>query len=150
VRKFCAIQRPTETIAITEVNGTDNPADCGGLPSGNGNADAAWLDDWWAVNSYPWNSALLSWSTNHRFQTQKGKHQQRVNVVYADGHAAPTRPSKLVWGQFFSQFRGNVNWDFSGAPPLRWSMPVSTTQMDSLEMEPPSAIPTPKLPSNGQ
>jgi prepilin-type N-terminal cleavage/methylation domain-containing protein len=50
VRKFSAIRRPTETPAITEVYGSDNPADVGGSV-GYGDADAAWLDEWWAMNS---------------------------------------------------------------------------------------------------
>ena len=136
VRKFCSLQRPTETVAIGEVNGTDNPADCGGVPNGNGNADAAWLDDFWASNCYPFYQDLSGLSTNHRFQSQKGKHQQRVNVIFADGHERPMLPSKLVWGQFFSQFEGNVRWDFDPSPVLPWNTPVGTAQMDAWESEP--------------
>jgi prepilin-type N-terminal cleavage/methylation domain-containing protein/prepilin-type processing-associated H-X9-DG protein len=139
VRKYCTIQRPTETLALAEVNGTVDPADCGGT-GGNGNADAAWLDDWWAVNSYPVNPAPpQAWSTDHRFQSQKGKHQQRVNVMFIDGHATRTRPRQLVWGQFFAQYNGPIQWDFQGAPPLNSKDPVSTAQLDAVEIDPAGA-----------
>jgi prepilin-type processing-associated H-X9-DG protein len=135
-RKSTSIRRPTETVAITEVYGTDDPADVGGSV-GNGNADAAWLDDWWASNSYPLNGTVTGWSTNHRFQSQKGKHNKQVNVIYADGHAGLTLPSRLVWGQFFGKYDGLVTWNFGGGPPLACHRSVSSPRLDASEMEPP-------------
>jgi prepilin-type processing-associated H-X9-DG protein len=128
VRKSTAIRRPTETPALTEVYGSDDPAQIGGV--GSGDADAAWLDEWWALNSYPLSPSPDS-VTNHRFQSQKRKHQQRVNVIYADGHAGLIRPSRLAWGQFFNQFEGAVNWRFLSAPTLLSTAPVSTPALDA-------------------
>jgi hypothetical protein len=40
--KQTSIAKPTETLAMTEVNGTDNPLEIGG-GIGNEKADAAWV-----------------------------------------------------------------------------------------------------------
>jgi hypothetical protein len=45
--KAANIQRPVEVVALTEVNGTDDPKEIGG-GLGNEKADAAWLDGYWA------------------------------------------------------------------------------------------------------
>jgi hypothetical protein len=41
---------------------------------------------------------------NHRLQTAYAKHNKRV--IYVDGHAATSLPSKLTWGQFYGIFDG--------------------------------------------
>jgi prepilin-type N-terminal cleavage/methylation domain-containing protein/prepilin-type processing-associated H-X9-DG protein len=94
--------KPTEMVAITDVSGSNDPADC--YPGGGGNdykGDAAWLDEVWAVASGPGQAVN---SKNHRLQTAYAKHNKRVNVVYVDGHASPALPSSLTWGQFFGVF----------------------------------------------
>src|SRR6266853_1044081 len=50
--KATSVQRPTDVVAVTEVNGTDNPKEIGG-GLGNEKADAAWLDGYWAGGSFP-------------------------------------------------------------------------------------------------
>ncbi len=134
-RKLSTLRKPTETVAQAEVNGTDDPAEAGGN-GGSGASDAAWLDDWWARNSYPLNEQIMGWSTNHRFQSQKGKHNKRVNIIYVDGHAGLSLPSRLVWGQFFSKYDGLVTWNVAGAPPLEWNTPVSIPKLDVWETAP--------------
>jgi prepilin-type processing-associated H-X9-DG protein len=66
---------------------------------------SAWLDAVWAAHSGP--SAPISDGTigNGRLQTAYAKHGGNfVNVLYVDGHSAPSRPSALTWGQFFGVF----------------------------------------------
>jgi prepilin-type processing-associated H-X9-DG protein len=67
----------------------------------------------------------VSTSENCRLQTAYAKHNNRVNVIYVDGHAAPSLPSALTWGQFYGVFTPGV--------PLKTSpsTPVSTVQSDA-------------------
>jgi prepilin-type processing-associated H-X9-DG protein len=134
-RKRSSLRKPTETVALAEVNGTDDPNDCGGV-GGNGNSDAAWLDEWWALNSYPKVTSPVEWGTNHRFQSQRGKHNKRVNIIYADGHANLTRPSKVVWGQFWGQYEGMLNFSW-GDRFCDANTPVSSVPLDNAESAPP-------------
>src|SRR5262249_30667949 len=83
--KSASISKPSEMVALTDAAG-------------------AWLDTFWAANS----GAGTSGTENKRVQTVIAKHNQRVNVIYVDGHSAPTLPSKLTWGQFWGYFDGNA------------------------------------------
>jgi prepilin-type N-terminal cleavage/methylation domain-containing protein len=80
-RKFKSpqVERPTEVVAVTEVNGTDNPKEIGG-GLGNEKADAAWLDGYWANGSFP-DAKAPKGNQNFRFQSQMRKHNERVNTV---------------------------------------------------------------------
>jgi prepilin-type processing-associated H-X9-DG protein len=135
-RRQTWIARPTETVAVTEVGGTSNPAEIGG-GLGNERADAAWLDEYWSQNSYPLNASPRD-GTNHRFQSQHGKHNLRVNTVYVDGHSAGAKPSRMVWGQFYAKYTDRVLLGFS-LSPKPWDTPVSTPQLDAIQV-PPSEI----------
>jgi prepilin-type N-terminal cleavage/methylation domain-containing protein/prepilin-type processing-associated H-X9-DG protein len=130
-RKYSSIQRPTDTVAMTEIGGTSNPKEIGG-GLGNEKADAAWLDGYWSGRSYPLNKSPKGGQgqTNPRFQSQQGKHIQKVNVVYLDGHSAIIRPSKLVWGQFYATYSGKLDLGFT------WDTPVSSPQLDASESPP--------------
>ncbi len=127
-RKQSWIQRPSETIAVTEIGGSSNPTEIGG-GIGNEEADAAWLDHYWAVNSYPRRKTPTD-GTNHRFQAQHGKHNQRVYSVYVDGHAEGAKPSQLIWGQFYAQYEGTVR------VGNNWNDPVGTPEMDKVQIRP--------------
>jgi prepilin-type processing-associated H-X9-DG protein len=120
---------------VTEIGGSIKPSDSGGM--GNAQGDAAWLDDWWQLNSYPNNlSSARTGSpsnTNPRFQSQHGKHNLRVNSVYLDGHSAPVRPSKLIWGQFHAKYFGNVGSSLGGKAVF-WDSPVSTPELDAAQV----------------
>ncbi len=94
--------KPTEMVAITDASGSNDPGEC--YPGGGDNdfkGDAAWLDEVWALLS---GSGAPVDGKNHRLQTAYGKHNKRVNVVYVDGHAAASLPSRLTWGQFYGVF----------------------------------------------
>ncbi len=128
--KDTSVARPVEMIAVTEVNGTDNPAEIGG-GIGNEKADAAWLDGYWAGGSFPEQTAPKG-NQNFRFQSQMKKHNKRVNIVYVDGHSAGSRPSQLVWGQWYGVFSGT---SIPGSNK-RADGPVSNAALDAAEIPP--------------
>src|SRR4029077_4757365 len=84
---------------------------------------AAWFDSFWAGYSGP--TLSVTRSENARLQTAYARHNKRVNVVYVDGHAAPSLPSALTWGQFYGVFTPGVTLKTSP------STPVSSVQSDA-------------------
>jgi prepilin-type processing-associated H-X9-DG protein len=129
--KATSVERPSDVVAVTEVNGTDNPAEIGG-GLGNEKADAAWLDAYWAGGSFP-NATAPKGNQNFRFQSQMKKHNQRVNIVYVDGHAAGTKPRRLIWGQWHGIFSGPTAIPNS---VKHWTDPVSNAALDAAEIPP--------------
>jgi prepilin-type N-terminal cleavage/methylation domain-containing protein len=129
--KTTSVSRPSEVLAVTEVNGTDNPKDIGG-GVGNEKADAAWLDGYWAGGSFP-SATTPKGNQNFRFQSQMKKHLQRVNSIFVDGHAAGSKPSQLVWGQFYGVFDGGV---IPNSNNKRWDTKVSNAALDASEVAP--------------
>ncbi|MBN8248694.1 MAG: type II secretion system protein [Verrucomicrobia bacterium] len=125
-----SVARPTEVVAVTEVNGSDNPAEIGG-GIGNEKADAAWLDGYWANGSFP-DQKSAKGNQNYRFQSQWRKHNQRVNSVYVDGHSGGSKPSQMIWGQFYGVFEGN------SIPNTgkKWNTPVSDGRLDFSDVAP--------------
>jgi len=93
--KSANVQRPSDVVAICDVSGSNDPAQI------NGDADAAWLDTVWAGNSGP---SFGVTGFNGRVQTAYGKHHNRINFIYVDGHAAPAYASQITWGQFWGVF----------------------------------------------
>ena len=128
--KVSDIERTAEVLAVTEVNGTDDPAEIGG-GIGNEKADAAWLDGYWAGGSFPQATAPTG-NQNFRFQSQMRKHQRRMNSVFVDGHAGGSRGSQLIWGQFYNVFSGS---SIAGSTK-RWDGPVSNPALDAAEIKP--------------
>jgi prepilin-type processing-associated H-X9-DG protein len=112
--KASSVSRPSEMVALTDTSGSNNP---------NNTPAAAWLDSFWAGSSGP--SQPVVTSENCRLQTAHAKHSNRVNVMYVDGHAAPSRPSGLTWGQFYGVFSPGVTLKTSP------STPVSSVQSDA-------------------
>ena len=107
--KSSNVTQPSDMVAITDTSGSINP-----LTSATA---AAWLDTVWSGNSGA--SQPVANGFNDRLQTAYAKHNNRVNVVYVDGHAAPSLPSALTWGQFYGVFTPGV------------SLPCSPNQPDS-------------------
>jgi len=128
--KAASISRPSEMVAVTEANGTDDPKQIGG-GIGNEKADAAWLDNYWAGGSFP-NATAPKGNQNFRFQSQMQKHLKRMNVVYVDGHAAASKGSQLLWGQWYGVFSGTT---ISGTSK-KWDGPVSNAALDASEIKP--------------
>ena len=124
------VPQPTDVVAVTEVNGSDNPKEIGG-GLGNEKADAAWLDGYWANGSFP-EQKTPKGNQNYRFQSQWKKHNQRVNTVFVDGHSAGTKPSQMIWGQFYGVFSGN---SIPGSGK-RWNTPVSNPALDAADVAP--------------
>jgi prepilin-type N-terminal cleavage/methylation domain-containing protein/prepilin-type processing-associated H-X9-DG protein len=127
--KSSSIQRPVEVVAVTECNGTDDPKQIGG-GLGNEKADAAWLDGYWAGGSFPQATAARG-NQNFRFQSQMRKHNKQVNIVYVDGHAGGSRPSRLIWGQWYGVFSGTIP-----NSSKKWDGAVSNDLLDAADVKP--------------
>jgi prepilin-type N-terminal cleavage/methylation domain-containing protein/prepilin-type processing-associated H-X9-DG protein len=107
---------PSLLVAVTDSSGSTDSA--------GGNGGNIWLDSLWAGwSGDPSQRPTLFW--NGRLQTAYAKHNNRVNVVYVDGHAAPSLPSALIWGQFYGVFTPGV------ALPTSPSCPISSVQSDA-------------------
>jgi prepilin-type N-terminal cleavage/methylation domain-containing protein/prepilin-type processing-associated H-X9-DG protein len=126
--KLTTIPKPSDTVAMTEVMGTSNPAEIGGTV-GNQKADAAWLDSFWVSGCYP-EQTSPDHNQNFRWQSQLKKHNMRVNIVYVDGHSTLQRPSRIYWGQFYAQYSGNVR------GTVAWDSPASNAALDAAEIPP--------------
>jgi prepilin-type N-terminal cleavage/methylation domain-containing protein/prepilin-type processing-associated H-X9-DG protein len=101
--KSANVSQPSDLVAICDVSGSNNPGLTDGL------ADAAWLDTEWAGYSGPGEAASGSGSFNYRVQTAYGKHNNRLDFIYVDGHAAPSYASAITWGQFWGIFTPGVS-----------------------------------------
>jgi prepilin-type N-terminal cleavage/methylation domain-containing protein/prepilin-type processing-associated H-X9-DG protein len=133
--KVSSVLRPVQVVAIDECNGSNNSQEIGGS-IGDGNADAAWHDDFWSENSFP-NTSVIG-IANCRMQIQYGKHNKRVNIIYADGHTGPSKPSQLIWGQYYNMF-ADTHAGSSITPDgfKSWTEPLSNETLDAAEYLPP-------------
>ncbi len=94
---LASFQRPTETISVFESNGGTDP----------GTKEGAWLDGFSLGRMYPTVSApgpAADSNRNYRFQVQEGKHNGQINLLYADGHAKSSAPSRIKWGSIYGVF----------------------------------------------
>jgi prepilin-type processing-associated H-X9-DG protein len=119
-------QRPSDTIAICDVSGSNDPSQTDGL------ADAAWLDTEWAGYSGQGQAASGNGSFNYRVQTAYAKHSNRLNFIYVDGHAAPSYASAITWGQFWGIFTPGVFFKTASANQ-RSDFPISKPGYDSVQ-----------------
>jgi hypothetical protein len=55
-----------------------------------------------------------------------------VNIVYVDGHSAGSKPSQLIWGQFYGVFSGTI----IPSTSKRWDAPVGNAALDNSEVSP--------------
>jgi len=131
--KASSALRPADLVAISDTSGTI------GSPTAASAAQAAWLDTVWVSTSGSTIGATAG--ANTRLQTAYAKHANRVNIIYVDGHAAPSLPSALTWGQFYGVFTpgqtlpcspngqvANVQSDASISSPAYDSVQWSTVQ----------------------
>jgi prepilin-type N-terminal cleavage/methylation domain-containing protein/prepilin-type processing-associated H-X9-DG protein len=122
--KASSVTRPSDMVALTDSSGSNNP-------NGKG---AAWLDSYWAGSSGPLGDPSGTSEYSARLQTCYAKHDNRVNVIYVDGHAAPALPSALTWGQFYGVFTPGVTLKTSPSTPnpsVVSSDSISTPAMDA-------------------
>lgn len=112
--KASNVLRASDLVAITDTSGSNDP---------NNTPASAWLDSYWAGSSGP--TQPVSGSENARLQTAYAKHSERVNIIYVDGHSAPSKPSALTWGQFYGVLTPGVTLKTSP------STPVGTVQSDA-------------------
>jgi prepilin-type N-terminal cleavage/methylation domain-containing protein/prepilin-type processing-associated H-X9-DG protein len=122
--KAANVTQPADLVAICDVSGSIDPTHI------NGDADAAWLDTVWAGNSGP-NTPVTGF--NGRVQTAHAKHNNKINFIYVDGHAAPSFPSQILWGQFWGVFGPNVVLKGYGGSTQISSRPISKPAYDSQE-----------------
>jgi prepilin-type N-terminal cleavage/methylation domain-containing protein/prepilin-type processing-associated H-X9-DG protein len=118
--------QPSALVAICDVSGSNDPSQTDGL------ADAAWLDTEWAGNSGPTFPASGTGTFNHRVQTAYAKHNNRLNFIYVDGHAAPSYASQITWGQFWGIFTPGVSLRTAGSIQ-RSDHPISSTDYDPVQ-----------------
>jgi prepilin-type N-terminal cleavage/methylation domain-containing protein/prepilin-type processing-associated H-X9-DG protein len=102
--KASEVRKPSYTVAISDTSGSNDPSN----PPNNPSDGAAWLDTVWAGSSGPAQPIMTGSLGNGRLQTAYAKHDNRVNIVYVDGHAGASLPSELTWGQFFGVFSSGV------------------------------------------
>ena len=113
--KATSVFRASDLVALTDTSGSITPI-------GTATA-AAWLDSVWSGN--PTTTGTIADGYSPRLQTAYAKHNNRVNVVYVDGHSAASLPSALTWGQFYGVFTPHVSC------PCSAGQPVSSVQSDA-------------------
>ncbi|HEV2318158.1 MAG TPA: prepilin-type N-terminal cleavage/methylation domain-containing protein [Verrucomicrobiae bacterium] len=127
IQKFKAAncRHPCDIVSICDASGSNDPSKINGL------ADACWLDTIWAGESGP--TYAPNGGFNCRVQTAYAKHDNRVNVLFVDGHAAPSYPSALTWGQFWGVFDPTAIFRTQGGGTRKSYQSISRPSYDSQE-----------------
>lgn len=127
--KATSVLQPSVLVAVTDTSGSNDP----GKTESNG---SAWLDSVWAAKSGPDQDPQTGESNmepgNLRLQTAYAKHNNRVNVVYVDSHAAPSLPSALTWQQFFGR-SGVINLEGGGKTTVQGGDSISKPAYDNVQ-----------------
>jgi prepilin-type N-terminal cleavage/methylation domain-containing protein/prepilin-type processing-associated H-X9-DG protein len=123
--KASSVSRPSDLVALTDTSGSISPVSSA--------TAAAWLDSVWAGQSGP--TFPIGNGFTDRLQAAYAKHNDRVNVIYVDGHAAPSKPSALTWGQFYGVFNSGVTCPCSGsgASSVQSDVSISSAARDSVQ-----------------
>jgi len=126
--KSSFVTRPSDVVAITDTSGSNDPNNS--LSSGS-----AWLDAVWVAHSGPGGPISDGTIGNGRLQTAYAKHNNRVNVLYVDGHSAASLPSDLYWGQFFGNLTPGVPISVQGGgiSSVQSDAPISSKAYDSVQ-----------------
>ena len=132
IQKFKAAncRHPSDLVSICDVSGSNDPKQI------NGDADACWLDTKWAAESGPSFSSTYpvgGGSFNCRVQTAYAKHDNRLDFLYVDGHAAASYASRITWGQFWGIFDPNFPLRTLGGPTYYEYTPISTPDYDPIQ-----------------
>ena len=121
--KSSSVSRPSNVVAVADCSGsTDSAGGAGG---------SAWFDTVWSGKSG--SSAAPTDPYNGRLQTCYAKHDNRVNVLYVDTHAAASKPSVLTWGQFYGVFTPGTALPTSYGTKVISDASISKPEYDSLE-----------------
>jgi prepilin-type N-terminal cleavage/methylation domain-containing protein/prepilin-type processing-associated H-X9-DG protein len=121
--KASNLTRPSDVVALTDTSGSIT------VPGGTA---AVCLDTVWSggIDLTP---TTIQNGYNERLQTAYAKHNDRVNVIYVDGHAAPSKPSALTWGQFYDVFDDSVTLKTSYGQTWISSQSISIPAFDSVQ-----------------
>jgi prepilin-type N-terminal cleavage/methylation domain-containing protein/prepilin-type processing-associated H-X9-DG protein len=116
--------QPSDLVAIVDCSGSNDPSSAYGA--------APVLDTVWGDLSGPGLPVTnpSNNSFNYRFQTAGLKHDARSNVLYVDGHSALTRPSALVFGQFYNIWNPAQTCPSASGSPHHAGDPVSSPAYD--------------------
>ena len=118
---------PSDLVAIVDCSGSNDP--------NNGTyGAAAILDTVWGDLSGPgptYGIVNNGNCYNYRFQTAGLKHDDRANVLYVDGHSLLTRPSSLVFGQFYNIWTPTQACPSASGSPHHAGDPVSSQAYDA-------------------
>jgi prepilin-type processing-associated H-X9-DG protein len=121
--KSSLVSRPSDIVAVTDGSGS--------IDARGGAGGSAWLDTVWSGKS---GSTVASTDPyNGRLQTCHDKHNNRVNVLFADTHAEMSRPSALTWGQFYGVFTPNTPCPTSYGTAVMSDASISTPDYDALQ-----------------
>jgi prepilin-type N-terminal cleavage/methylation domain-containing protein/prepilin-type processing-associated H-X9-DG protein len=123
--KASSVSHASDLVALTDTSGSINPISSA--------TAAAWLDSVWAGQSGP--GSPVGNGFTDRLQAAYAKHNDRVNVIYVDGHGAASKPSALTWGQFYGVFTPGVACPCSGAgaSSVQSDAFISTPSRDSVQ-----------------
>ncbi len=126
--KASSVTNPSKLVALSDTSGSNDP-------NSQYSSGAAWLDTVWVANSGPNAGPYNGTIGNGRLQTAYAKHDNRVNIIYVDGHAAPSLPSALTWGQFFGIFTPNQTIAVTGGgnSSVISSDPISSPAYDKVQ-----------------
>jgi prepilin-type N-terminal cleavage/methylation domain-containing protein/prepilin-type processing-associated H-X9-DG protein len=94
--KASQVTRPSDVVALTDTSGSISPIGSAMVP--------VCLDTVWSGKVDLTPTSIANGGFNERLQTAYAKHNDRVNVIYVDAHAAPSKVSALTWGQFYNNF----------------------------------------------
>lgn len=123
--KASSVSRPSDLVAVSDTSGSNDPGN--GLSSGS-----AWLDSVWSGQSGPTQPVYTGSIGNGRLQTAFAKHNDRVNIIYVDGHSAPSKPSALDWQNFYGTFTpGHMNGTSYGQ--VQSDTPISSAAYDDVQ-----------------
>lgn len=127
--KASQVTRPSDVVALTDTSGSIGSK----TSPGSGTASVC-LDTVWS-GAVDLSGSTIANGFNERLQTAYAKHTDRVNVIYVDAHAAPSKPSALTWGQFYNNFSSTTANPLHTSYGKTWqsSDPISIPALDSVQ-----------------
>jgi prepilin-type N-terminal cleavage/methylation domain-containing protein/prepilin-type processing-associated H-X9-DG protein len=125
--KASQVTKPSDVVALTDTSGS-----IGSTSSPGGGTASVCLDTVWS-GGVDLSGTVIQNGYNERLQTAYAKHNDRVNVIYVDAHAAPSKVSALTWGQFYNSFDDTATLKTSLGNTRQSSASVSIPAFDSVQ-----------------